>query len=55
MKPKKQSRISKKDIKYQEQIEQRVKDEKVKLEHPHGAERFKRLVKLASRKKKDSL
>jgi hypothetical protein len=52
MKPKKQPQPSREDIERQKQIEKRVKDEGVELDHPKGKERFDQVIKRGQKERK---
>lgn len=51
MKPKKSSKLAKKDNDWQKKVEERTKAEKVELDHPKGKERFKNVIKRMGKKK----
>jgi hypothetical protein len=51
MEPKKSSKLSKKDKDWQKKVEERIKREKVELDHPKGKERFVDIIKQLSKKK----
>jgi hypothetical protein len=51
MKPKKSSKLSKKDKDWQKKVEERIKREKVEFNHPKGRERFVDIIQQLSRKK----
>lgn len=51
MKPKKAPKATAKDKAWQKKVEEKIKIEKIKLDHPRGKERFDEVVKRASKKR----
>jgi hypothetical protein len=51
MKSKKSTKVSKQDESWQKKVEERVKSEKVLLDHPVGKEQFDHVIKKALKKK----
>lgn len=54
MKPKKAPKATAEDKAWQKKVEEKLKSEKMELNHPKGKERFEKIVKRASKKKASS-
>jgi hypothetical protein len=54
MKPKRNAKISRQDLAWQNKVDKKLKSEIVVLNHPKGQERFEQVVKHSLRKKNET-